>query len=60
MPINLDSLNNIKKKLQAFNQEIDLMAVTKNRSKEDVMTLMKNEIKIFGENRVQEGTPNIY
>ncbi len=54
MPINLDSLNNIKKKLQAFNQEIDLMAVTKNRSKEDVMTLMKNEIKIFGENRVQE------
>ena len=54
MPVNLANLKFINQKIKSLNQNVDLMAVTKNRTKEDVLNLINNGVKIFGENRVQE------
>ena len=54
MPVNLANLKFINQKIKSLSQNVDLMAVTKNRPKEDVLNLIKNGVKIFGENRVQE------
>ena len=52
MPVNLANLKFINQKIKSLNQNVDLMAVTKNRTKEDVLNLINNGVKIFGENRV--------
>ena len=54
MPVNLDNLEFVNQILKPFKDNTALMAVTKNRSQEDVLILYKNGIRLFGENRVQE------
>ena len=54
MPVNLAKLKFINQKIKSLNQNVELMAVTKNRTKEDVLNLINYGVKIFGENRVQE------
>jgi pyridoxal phosphate enzyme (YggS family) len=54
MPVNLDNLEIVNQILKPFKDNTALMAVTKNRSQEDVLILYKNGIRLFGENRVQE------
>lgn len=53
MPVNLNNLNLIKKTIADF-PDAKFMAVTKNRTKDDIQELLSHEINIFGENRVQE------
>jgi pyridoxal phosphate enzyme (YggS family) len=54
MPVNLDNLKYVNQILKPFRDNTDLMAVTKNRSQQDVLVLYENGIRLFGENRVQE------
>lgn len=53
MSINHENLKKVFNSLKKENA-IDLMAVTKNRSLQDVRELIANGVNIFGENRVQE------
>lgn len=53
MPINLDNLSELKKNLDNYPQA-RLIAVTKNRSIAEIKQLLKMNINLFGENRVQE------
>tara|TARA_B100001063_G_scaffold65598_1_gene59573 strand:+ start:426 stop:1061 length:636 start_codon:yes stop_codon:yes gene_type:complete len=53
MPVNLNNLNLIKKNIADF-PEAKLMAVTKNRTINDIQELLAYGINVFGENRVQE------
>jgi len=54
MPVNLDNLEIVNQILKPFKDNTALMAVTKNRSQEDVLILYQYGIRLFGENRVQE------
>ena len=60
MPVNLDNLKYVNQILKPFRDNTDLMAVTKNRSQQDVLVLYENGIRLFGENRVQEAQKKIY
>ena len=59
MPVNLNNLNLIKKNIADF-PEAKLMAVTKNRTINDIQELLAYGINVFGENRVQEAKKNIH
>ena len=53
MAINYKNLSKISKDLSLFD-EAQLMIVSKQRSQEDVVELIANGFRLFGENRVQE------
>ena len=53
MAINYKNLSKISKDLRLFD-EAQLMIVSKQRSQEDVVELIENGFRLFGENRVQE------
>ena len=52
MTVNLNQLSKLKD--ISFKKQTKLVAVTKNRSGEEIIELINNQILIFGENRVQE------
>lgn len=53
MSINFSSLTAIKQDISKYN-DVSLMAVTKNRSENDIIELYNHNILLFGENKVQE------
>lgn len=53
MSINFSSLIAIKQDISKYD-DISLMAVTKNRSENDIIELYNHNILLFGENKVQE------
>ena len=53
MPVNFQQLLLVKEKLSNFKKS-ELMVVTKNRTSDDVETLIQQNQLIFGENKVQE------
>ena len=53
MPVNFQQLLLVKEKLSNFKNS-ELMVVTKNRTSDDVETLIQQNQLIFGENKVQE------
>ena len=53
MSINFSSLTAIKQDISKYN-DVSLMAVTKNRSENDILDLYNHNILLFGENKVQE------
>ena len=52
MSINLNNLSQLKR--LTHNQNIQFVAVTKNREINEILELINNDINLFGENRVQE------
>lgn len=52
MPINYKKLSEIK--TISSIHKVQLVAVTKNRSTDDIIELIKSDVSLFGENRVQE------
>ena len=53
MPVNKKNLDKISKVVSNFKNS-NLCIVTKNRSEEDILSLVSSGFEIFGENRVQE------
>ncbi len=53
MPVNKKNLDKISKEVINFKNS-NLCIVTKNRSEEDILSLVSSGFEIFGENRVQE------
>lgn len=53
MAINFKNLNSIIANIEKYNNS-ELMIVTKNQSVEDIKKLISINLKLFGENRVQE------
>ena len=51
---NIDTYNEISQKIKDFGKKTEIIAVSKNHSKEAVEIAISHGIKIFGENRVQE------
>ena len=53
MTINFEALNEVQRTINNYPNS-ELLIVTKNQSAEDVLCLIKNNMKLFGENRIQE------
>ena len=54
MTVNFDQLKNIEKTILQSKKKIELLLVTKKRSRDDVLLLLEKGYRIFGENKVQE------
>ena len=54
MTVNFDQLNNIEKTLSLSQRKIELLIVTKKRSRLDLLRLLEKGYRTFGENKVQE------
>ena len=56
MTVDFNQLRNIEKTILQSQKKIDLLIVTKNRSRNDVLVLLENGYRVFGENKVQEAS----
>lgn len=54
MTLNLQNLNTLHQEISFYQDQCQLMVVTKKRSIEDVENLLDRNFNFFGENRVQE------
>lgn len=56
MTVNTEALSSIKSHIELQNSKAKLLAVTKNRSVDDITELLLLGQKLFGENKVQEAS----
>lgn len=56
MAINHSSLEKVLSDIKNISPKTNLLVVSKNRSREDVIELLKKGYRLFGENRVQEAS----
>tara|TARA_B100001093_G_C26843875_1_gene1021834 strand:- start:2974 stop:3609 length:636 start_codon:yes stop_codon:yes gene_type:complete len=56
MAINHSSLGKVLSDIKSISPKTNLLVVSKNRSQEDVIELLKKGYRLFGENRVQEAS----
>ena len=56
MTVDFNQLRNIEKTILQSQKKIELLIVTKNRSRNDVLVLLENGYRVFGENKVQEAS----
>tara|TARA_B100000035_G_scaffold108459_1_gene92010 strand:+ start:8563 stop:9207 length:645 start_codon:yes stop_codon:yes gene_type:complete len=54
--VDFNQLRNIEKTILQSQKKIELLIVTKNRSRNDVLVLLENGYRVFGENKVQEAS----
>lgn len=53
MTINFEALKEVQRTISSYPNS-ELLVVTKNQCAEDILCLIKNNLKLFGENRIQE------